>query len=73
MKGSIRKRTLLRAEASCAALVGCADRLTPDALQALMRHESYHTTHKYINLARQMHAAVASLHVPEVLKAGIAI
>jgi integrase len=45
-----------------------ADKLTPDALQALMRHRSYQTTQKYIALARQMDAAVASLHVPEVLR-----
>lgn len=46
-----------------------ADKLTADALQALMRHKSYQTTQVYINMARQMDAAVASLHVPEVLKA----
>jgi integrase len=45
-----------------------ADKLTPDALQSLMRHKSYSTTQIYINLARQMDDAVASLHVPEVLK-----
>jgi hypothetical protein len=45
-----------------------ADKLTPDALQALMRHKSYQTTQVYINLGRQMDAAVASLHVPEVLR-----
>ncbi|MHB1421871.1 MAG: tyrosine-type recombinase/integrase [Gemmataceae bacterium] len=45
-----------------------ADKLTPDALQALMRHKSYITTQKYINMTRQMDAAVASLHVPEVLR-----
>jgi integrase len=45
-----------------------ADKLTPDALQALMRHKSYTTTQRYINMARQMDAAVASLHVPEVLR-----
>src|SRR5262249_30843564 len=45
-----------------------ADRLTGDALQALMRHKSYSTTQRYINIARQMDAAVASLHVPEVLR-----
>ena len=45
-----------------------ADKLTPDALQALMRHKSYQTTQKYINMARQMDAAVARLHVPEVLR-----
>lgn len=45
-----------------------ADKLTADALQALMRHKSYQTTQKYINLARQMDQAVANLHVPEVLR-----
>ncbi|HEY7423253.1 MAG TPA: site-specific integrase [Gemmataceae bacterium] len=45
-----------------------ADKLTPDALQALMRHKSYQTTQKYINMARQMDKAVASLHVPDVLR-----
>ena len=45
-----------------------ADKLSADALQALMRHKSYQTTQKYINMARQMDAAVASLHVPEVLR-----
>jgi integrase len=45
-----------------------ADKLTPDALQALMRHKSYQTTQLYINMARQMDAAVASLHVPEFLR-----
>jgi integrase len=45
-----------------------ADKLTPDALQALMRHKSYQTTQKYINMSRQMDAAVASLHVPGMLK-----
>ena len=45
-----------------------ADKLTPDALQTLMRHKSYQTTQVYINMARQMDAAVAGLHVPEVLQ-----
>jgi integrase len=45
-----------------------ADKLTPDALQALMRHKSYSTTQRYIAIARQMDAAVAGLHVPEVLR-----
>ncbi len=44
-----------------------ADKLTPDALQALMRHKSYQTTQVYINMARPMDKAVAALHVPEVL------
>jgi integrase len=47
-----------------------ADKLTADALQTLMRHKSYQTTQVYINMARQMDAAVASLHVPEVLRTG---
>jgi integrase len=45
-----------------------ADKLTPDALQALMRHKSYLTTQRYINLARQMDEVVNVLHVPEVLR-----
>ncbi len=45
-----------------------ADKLTGDALQVLMRHKSYETTKRYINMARQMDEAVASLHVPDVLK-----
>jgi hypothetical protein len=45
-----------------------ADKLTPDALQALMRHNSYSRTQRSINLARQMDEAVAGLHVPEVLR-----
>jgi len=44
-----------------------ADRLSADALQALMRHKSYSTTQKYVNMARQMNEAVASLHVPDIL------
>jgi integrase len=46
-----------------------ATRLTADALQSLMRHKSYTTTQVYINMARQLDEAVASLHVPEVLRA----
>lgn len=45
-----------------------ADRLTADALQSLMRHKSYLTTKKYINMTRQIDEAVNSLHVPEVLR-----
>jgi integrase len=45
-----------------------ADRLTADALQALMRHKSYQTTQRYINIRRQLDDAVAGLHVPDVLK-----
>ena len=46
-----------------------ADKLSADALQSLMRHKSFATTQRYINLSRQMDAAVAALHVPDVLKA----
>jgi integrase len=46
-----------------------ADKLTPDALQALMRHKSYLTTQVDITLSRQLDEAVAGLHVPDVLKA----
>jgi integrase len=45
-----------------------ADKLSADALQALMRHKSYTTTQLYINMARQMDKAVEALHVPDVLK-----
>jgi integrase len=41
-----------------------AARLTPDALQALMRHKSYLTTQVYINMARQIDDAINVLHVP---------
>jgi integrase len=47
-----------------------ADKLSPDALQSLMRHKSYTTTQLYINLARQMDKAVEALHVPDVLTRG---
>ena len=45
-----------------------APRLTADSLQKLMRHKSYLTTQKYINMASQLDEAVATLHVPDVLK-----
>jgi integrase len=45
-----------------------ADKLTPDALQLLMRHKSYLTTQVYVNMAKQMDDAVNVLHVPDVLK-----
>jgi integrase len=48
-----------------------ASRLSPDALQALMRHKSYSTTQRYIAIARQMDDAVAGLHVPAVLNEGV--
>jgi integrase len=46
-----------------------APRLTADALQKLMRHKSYLTTQRYINMASQLDEAVDALHVPDVLKA----
>ncbi len=46
-----------------------APTLTGDALQALMRHKSYQTTQRYINMAQQLDDAVETLHVPDVLKA----
>jgi integrase len=46
-----------------------ADKLTPDALQTLMRHKSYQTTQVYIDMTRQLDAAVAGLHVPGILRA----
>jgi integrase len=42
-----------------------ADKLTPDALQALMQHRTYTTTQGYINMARQLKPSVAGLFVPE--------
>jgi integrase len=45
-----------------------AERLPAQALQALMRHESYQTTARYINMARQLKAGAPDLAVPEVLK-----
>ena len=44
-----------------------AENLTADALQRLMRHQSYSTTQRYINMAKQVNSAVAALYVPEVL------
>ena len=45
-----------------------AQRLSGDALQSLMRHKSYLTTKKYINMAHQLDGAIEKLHVPEFLK-----
>ena len=42
-----------------------AEKLTPDKLQLLMRHKSYQTTQRYINMFRQVDAAVDSLYVPD--------
>lgn len=43
-----------------------ADRLTGDALQAMMRHKSYTTTQRYIAVARQLDQSAAALYVPDV-------
>ena len=45
-----------------------APTLSADALQSLMRHKSYVTTQKYINMAGQLNRAVDNLYVPDVLK-----
>jgi integrase len=49
-----------------------AERMTADALQHLMRHKSYATTQRYVNMARQLDSAVATLHVPDVLQSATA-
>jgi integrase len=41
-----------------------AESLTADALQRLMRHKSYSTTQRYINMAGQLNRAVEKLYVP---------
>jgi len=45
-----------------------AERLSATALQGLMRHQSFATTQRYINMARQLNGSVEALHVPEVLR-----
>lgn len=45
-----------------------AETLTADAVQTLIRHRSYLTTQKYINIAYQLNCSVDNLHVPGVLK-----
>jgi len=49
-----------------------AETLSADALQGLMRHRSYSTTQRYINMAEQVNRAVDRLYLPEVLKRGLA-
>ena len=41
-----------------------ADRMTGDAVQALMRHKSYPTTQRYINIARQLDQTGRRPYVP---------
>lgn len=45
-----------------------APRMKPEALQKLMRHKSYLTTHGYVNLTNQLDEAVKSISTPETLK-----
>lgn len=40
-------------------------------LQAFMRHKSYTTIQRYINMARQLQQTAEKLHVPECLAAGL--
>jgi len=49
-----------------------AERLKEDELQKLMRHRSYLTTKRYVNISKRLTAAVASLHVPDVLRTATA-
>jgi integrase len=46
-----------------------APKLSADALQKLMRHKSYATTQRYINMASQLDQAAETIYVPDVLKA----
>lgn len=46
-----------------------APALSGDELQKLMRHKSYLTTKRYINMTGRLESVVGSLHVPAVLKA----
>lgn len=43
-------------------------RIFADALQKLMRHQSYLTTQAYINMASQLDEAAEALYVPDFLK-----
>jgi len=45
-----------------------AETLSADALQKLMRHKSYTTTQRYVNMAHQINRSVEKLYVPEVLR-----
>lgn len=45
-----------------------ADKLSPDARQALMQHQDDQTTQRYINMARQLQPAVEGLFVPDLGK-----
>lgn len=45
-----------------------AETLTASALQSLMRHKSFTTTQKYVNMAKQLNRSVEKLAVPDILK-----
>ena len=45
-----------------------AGQMSADALQKLMRHKSYSTTQRYINMSKQVDDAVDSLFVPAALR-----
>jgi integrase len=45
-----------------------AAQLKPETLQKLMRHRSYTTTLRYINMARQVDHAIDAIAVPKVLR-----
>jgi integrase len=50
-----------------------AENMTADALQRLMRHRSYSTTQRYVNLAHQVTQAVENLRVPDVVAKRVAM
>ncbi len=43
------------------------ERLSPKALQKLMRHKSFTTTGRYINMVDSLNEEAENLHVPDVL------
>ena len=45
-----------------------AETLTASALQSLMRHKSFTTTQRYVNMAKQLNRSVEKLSVPDILK-----
>jgi len=45
-----------------------APRMKPEALQRLMRHKSYLTTLRYVNMVDQVKEAVETMPVPEALR-----
>ncbi len=47
-----------------------ADRMSASVLQRKMRHRSYKTTRRYIELAEKMQTAAEVVYVPEFMQAG---